>query len=249
MDVIILAAGYGTRLGDQTLNIPKPLLKVADKHIIDYAMDKLNGLPNIKSIYVVTNNKFYNDFSNWALSRPEDIILLNDGTNSPQERLGAVGDINYAVKTAGINDDVLVIAGDNLFEFSLVGFTNLFKESNRSIIAARQLPIADIAGKFGNIIVDSSNRIIGFEEKPKEPKSPLASTAIYLFHKEDLQEIRNCISELGTLDNLGTFISYLSKKKDVLVHIFTETWFDIGSVEGLNNANDYFNSKNLYIRK
>lgn len=237
MKALILAAGYATRLYPLTLNQPKPLLKVAGKPIISYIFEKLEEIGKIAAIdtiYVVTNNKFYSHFLDWSRSINSKIPvkIINDGTLSNEDRLGAVGDISFAVKKENISDDLFVLAGDNLFNFSLTEMLNLFKQRKTSIIAGRKAAKEDISGKLGNILLDASNKIIGFEEKPQNPKSEIASTAIYLFNKDDLKELNNCLNQ--KFDNSGDFIRHLSEKKEVYCYLLdsqNHKCFDIGSKE------------------
>ena len=246
MKALILAAGYATRLYPLTLNQPKPLLPVGGKPIIEYIINKLEELDSLDTIYIITNNKFYNHFQEWKnnFQSKTPIKIINDQTLTNEDRLGAVGDMAFAIKAENIDDDLFVIAGDNLFEFSLKGIQDMAKEKNTSIVAGRKSKKELIAGKYGNIILDQNNKITDFEEKPENPKSDIASTALYLFNKESLKLLDQCIEEKGKPDNSGDFIKYLSEKTDVHSHILEQGWFDIGDKEQLKAADEEYTMKN-----
>ena len=239
---LILAAGYATRLYPLTLNQPKPLLEVGGKPIIDHIIEKLGEIEEIDSIFVVTNNKFHNHFLEWAEKSgfKTPITIINDGTLSNEDRLGAVGDMAVAVEQGKIDDDLFVIAGDNLIGFSLKNMADLSKEKKSSVVAGRKAAKEEIAGRFGNIILDENNKIIGFEEKPEKPKSEIAATATYLFNKEALGHLKQCMQDEGKPDNSGDFVRYLSEKQDVHSFIFEDGWFDIGNKEELERARDRY---------
>ncbi len=239
MKAIILAAGYATRLYPLTLNQPKPLLNLGNRPMIERTIEKIEKIDEIDTIYIVTNDKFKIHFDGWLLrySSNKSIKIINDGTLSNEDRLGAVGDINFVIEQEKIDDDLLVVAGDNLFKFDLKDLISVKKEKDASILAVRDLEDPKLLShKFGTILQDQDKKIINFEEKPEEPKSSLAATAIYLFKKEDVQEIKNCLRENPKLDNSGEFIKYLISKKPVYAYIVKGEWFDIGSKEELIEA-------------
>ena len=242
MKALILAAGYATRLYPLTLNTPKPLLKIGDKPIINHIINKLESIDALDTIYIVTNNKFHGHFQEWKenYSSNKEIKIINDGTLSNEDRLGAVGDMAFAVEKELIDDDLFVIAGDNLMDFELHDMVALFKQKNSSIVAGRKLPVEEIAGKYGNILHDENHKITGFEEKPQMPKSEVASTALYLFNQHSLSLLKKCIQEQGQPDNSGDFIRYLSENTDVHAYIFDEGWWDIGDKEQLKLADEKY---------
>ena len=239
MKAIILAAGYATRLYPLTQNKAKPLLKVGGKAIIDRILDKIYQVPDIKEIVVVTNDKFYLDFINWSKDKKDSrLIILNDSTKTNEDRLGAIGDIYFVIKEKKINDDLLVIAGDNLFEFSIHKFVDFFKQKKSSIVALRDLKDRNkIKGKFGVAIL-RNERIIDFQEKPEDPKSTLASTACYLFHKDDLGFIKELTESGGDLS--GLILKKLVEESELNGFVFTEAWFDVGSFENLEEAKSFY---------
>jgi len=239
MKCVLLAAGYATRLYPLTLDRPKPLLPVAGKPMIERILEKIEKVDDIEEILVVTNNKFFNDFRNWrrkfSFSKP--IKIINDNTNSDDDKLGAVGDIGFAARKESIEDDVFVVAGDNLFEFDLRKLFEFFKEKKTSVIALHDVKDKAIAaGRYGVVEVDKDNKITALEEKPKEPKTSLISTACYLFTEQDIEELKKSLAEGGKHDNLGDFIKWLIEKKELHGLIFKEKWFDIGSKSQLKEA-------------
>ncbi len=246
MKAIILAAGYATRLYPLTLETPKPLLTVGNKKMIEHIIERIEEVEDIDEIVVVTNNKFYSHFLEWRkfFASSKEITILNDGTVNNEDRLGAVGDIDFAIKKLKINDDILIVGGDNLFEFSLPSFMRFFKKKKASIVGTIDLQSPEkLAKRLGAIEVDKSLKIIGFEEKPEKPKTSIAATCIYLFTKEDIKELERCIKENKKPDNTGDFIKYLAAKKPVYSYIFAEGWFDIGSHEQLKEAHE------IYLKK
>ncbi len=245
MKALILAAGYATRLYPLTLDTPKPLLLINNKPIIEYIIDKISQIDELSKIFVVTNDKFYNDFEEWkesfAISIP--IKIINDQTLSNEDRLGAVGDIDFVLKKENINDDLLVIGGDNLFGFSLVDFVEKFKITRISINALLDLKdFEKVRSKFGVGVV-KNNKLIEFQEKPSEPKSALASTACYIFSKGDLKLIKNIINRAAA-DNTGDLVRYLVSCSTVQPYIFDDYWFDIGSHESLKEADEFMKNRN-----
>lgn len=243
MKAIILAAGYATRLYPLTQDFPKPLLKVKKKEILKYILENVEKVSEIDEIFIVTNNRFFKHFNDWVknYNTTKKINTVNDQTLSNEGRLGAIGDITFVLNKYKIKDNILVVAGDNLFKFSLNELIRLFKEKKTSIVAARYIQDkTKLANKFGVIMADENQKIIDFEEKPSEPRSNLASTCCYLFSKNDLIEFENCIKENKKPDNTGDFIKYLSNKKDIYCYIFDSEWFDIGSLEGLKEAEENF---------
>ncbi|MBT4935411.1 nucleotidyltransferase family protein [Candidatus Woesearchaeota archaeon] len=241
MKAIILAAGYATRLYPLTENQPKPLLEVNNISILNHILDKVHKIEGITDIYVVTNARFYDAFRTWHCNYPlaDKITLINDGTTSNDDRLGAVGDIHYVVQDKDINDDLLVIAGDNLFGFELQHFINFSDKHNTSSVAFCDLKnVEKVRRKLGVGVLDGE-KVIGFEEKPLEPSSALASTACYLFKKNDLPFIEQAM-ERGSADNSGDFVKFLVNNSQVHGFVFDEHWFDIGSFESLEEANTLY---------
>tara|TARA_Y100000310_G_C20650770_1_gene799292 strand:- start:1232 stop:1963 length:732 start_codon:yes stop_codon:yes gene_type:complete len=241
MDVVILAAGYATRLYPLTYNTPKPLLKVAGKPIVEHIISKLEELDDINNIYLVTNDKFEQNFAEWSsnFNSKKPIEIINDKTKSNDDRLGALGDINHAINAKKIDNDFMVIAGDNLFEFSLQDVINLFEGKKSNIIALYDVKDLELAKHYG--VVETENDIVaGFEEKPYNPKSTLISTGIYLFPKKTIPLIKQYIDEGNNLDKTGSFIEWLYKIEVVYAYITDKAWYDIGNFEQLEEANKHY---------
>lgn len=237
MKVLVLAAGYATRLYPLTEKLPKPLLEVGNKTILEHILVKLEAVKGISEVYIVTNDKFYPAFTSWVKNSKMrfKVKILNDGTKNNEDRLGAVGDIHFVVQQEKINDDLLVIAGDNLFGFSLSAFSNFFKNKNASVVAFHDLKDKNkVKGKYGVGMV-RGKKVVDFEEKPTEPKSSLASTACYFFKKDDLLHIQNLVM-MGKVDAPGNLIKYLAAQSEVHAFVFDNHWFDVGSFESLEEA-------------
>ena len=244
MKSIILAAGYSTRLYPLTEKTPKPLLNVADKPMIEHIIRKLEQIDDIDAIYIITNDKFEQHFKNWLknFDTHKKIEILNDGTKSNEERLGALGDIHYAINAKNISDDLIVVAGDNLFELSLTDVANLFKKKKSNVIVLHDVKDIDLAKKYG--VVETENSIvINFEEKPSSPKSTLISTGIYIFPKTTIELIKKYIAQGNDADKTGTFIEWLHKRDKVFAYTTDKKWYDIGSIEQLEKANRYYKEK------
>lgn len=244
MKSIILAAGYSTRLYPLTENTPKPLLNVAGKPMIEHIITKLEQIDDIDTIYIITNGKFDQHFKNWLknFDTQKKIEILNDGTKSNEERLGALGDIHYAINTKNISDDIMIVAGDNLFELSLTDVANFFKKKKSNVIVLHDVKDIDLAKKYGVVETDN-NIIINFEEKPSNPKSTLISTGIYLFPKKTIELIKKYIAQGNDADKTGTFIEWLHKRDKVYSFVTDKKWYDIGSTEQLEQANRYYKEK------
>lgn len=230
MKAIILAAGYATRLYPLTENKAKPLLEVQGKPIIDYIVEKIEHCAEIDEIYVVTNEKFYNDFCNWQKMRKSKrrIHIISDKTAENGTRLGAIGDIDYVISTQRVFDDFLVIAGDNVFSFQLTEFIQFYKKYETTVLALYDTKDKKkITGRLGCVELEK-NRIMKFEEKPEQPKTTLAATACYLFPQEDLHFIREALEEKH-FDRPGDLVKFIAEKKPVYGFQFSGYWFDVGT--------------------
>jgi len=244
MKAILLAAGYGTRLYPLTKNKAKPLIEVAGKPMVEHIIAKIEelDLKDIDKIIIVTNNKFYAQFCEWqeGFDSKIPIKILNDMTLSNEDRLGAIGDINFAIKKENINDDILIISGDNLFKFSIKEMHEMFKKNPTHLISLYDVKTQEEAKKFGIVSVDENNRIIEFKEKPEQPKSTLASIGIYFYKKSITDAIDRYLKEGNSADRPGDLVEWLYKRDKMNGFVFDkpgEKWFDIGSFESLAEAN------------
>jgi glucose-1-phosphate thymidylyltransferase len=245
MKVLILAAGYGTRLYPLVTNTPKPLLMVADKPLINYIVDKLLGLPGFDELLVVSNQKFYNHFLQWAQALqktfPVPIRIINDKTTTPENRLGSVGDINFAIKTAGITNDLFVIGGDNLFDYQLDGFV-AFAQKKPTAVSIGLYDIHNLkdATMYGVVELGPEGMLVSFEEKPVQPKSTLISMCCYYIPKATLGDLDQYTKVSKKMDKAGEFIQWLCKEKEVCGFKFSGKWYDIGSIESYHEAQEKF---------
>lgn len=245
MDVIIPAAGYATRLYPLTIDRPKHLLEVCGKPIVEHIFVKLEPLKP-ENVYLITNDKFYQNFVNWAEvfknkhnKHNAKLEIINDKTKSNDDRLGQIGDIMLAVQR--IKDkDTLIIAGDNLFNFSLADAYTLFAKKQKPVNAAYNIGSKRLAKELGVIEINSRGKIISFEEKPNEPKSTLVSVGIYFFSGKDLKLISEYLSLGLNADKMGYFMKWLISRRDVYAHVYKQKWFDIGVPEALDDARKSF---------
>ena len=245
MNALILAAGYATRLYPLTLNKAKPLLEVGGKPIIEWLFDNLAPVPGLRTVYIVTNDKFAGDFQNWA-NRYQNrnpqmkIKIINDGSKSDDDKLGAIGDINLVMTREKLtDDDLLVIAGDNLFEQPLTEFVNAAKRS-QATVAVHDVGNLEAMKKYGTVTVDKNGVITNFEEKPEKPKSTLAAVALYCYSRDLLPLFRTYLAAGNNPDQPGLFLQWLYTRKAVNTFEIKGRWLDIGSKETLANADKIF---------
>ncbi|MCK5624294.1 nucleotidyltransferase family protein [Candidatus Pacearchaeota archaeon] len=235
MKCVILCAGYATRLYPLTLNKPKALLPIKGKPLLEYIVDKLEEINDIDEIYVVSNDKFYNNFVEWKNSRKfkKKIDILNDHTLENGSRLGGIGDLWYAVEQKKINDDLFVLAGDLFFDFNLKEMVDFFHNKDKNVIGLYDLKNLEKAKNFG-ILELENNKIVSFLEKPKNPKSTLISTAMYIYSKEEIKNIENYMKTDKPKEGPGYLIPYFMSFQDVYGFVFKGSWEDIGSKEVYN---------------
>jgi glucose-1-phosphate thymidylyltransferase len=241
MNVLILAAGYATRLYPLTLNKAKPLLVVGGKPIIEWLVDNLAGIPDLETIYVVTNDKFAGDFEAWSQSyqrrHPEfKFRIVNDGSTSDDDKLGAIGDIDLVVTQANLSKTrLLIAAGDNLFTDSLVEFVEYAKKTEVTV-AVYDVGDIEAIKKYGNVAVDAEGIMTRFEEKPQSPQGTLAAIALYYYSPAVLSLLRTYLAAGNNADQPGRFVQWLYTRKPVNTFQIKGRWLDIGSKETLENA-------------
>ena len=245
MDALILAAGYATRLYPLTKTKPKPLLEVDGRPMMEYVVDSLLTIPEVKQVYVVTNAKFAADFQAWAdrYSKQHGKIqftILNDGSTDDSNKLGAIGDIHFVYKQQKLNDDLIIVAGDNLFDSPLTDFVNTCRAKSAPVVALYDVGNLEAIKKYNNITTDATGRITFFEEKPANPKTTLTAIAIYFYPRRALQMIDTYIREGNNPDQPGRLIQWLYKREPVYTHVLKGKWYDIGSLETLEEANRVF---------
>ena len=230
MTGIILAAGYATRMYPLTLNFPKPLLEVGGKKIIDHLLED-GERSGIERFIVVSNHKFISLFREWAEGK-ENVMVLDDGSVDNEHRIGAVKDIEFAIEKAGIDDDTLILAGDNVLDFSLSSFIEYGKKKGTSCIMRHRETDKARLRKTGVVVIDQSDLVLSMEEKPKEPKSEWAVPPFYYYVKEDLPLIKEGIENGCGTDAPGSFVSYLAERRPVHAFLMPGKRFDVGSIEG-----------------
>ena len=249
MNALILAAGYATRLYPLTLDKAKPLLMVGGKPIIEWVVDNLVGLPDLETIYVVTNDKFAADFEAWSQGyrkqHPEfKFKIINDGSTSDEDKLGAIGDINFVVTRENLAQrSLLVIAGDNLFTESLVNFVDCAREIDATV-AVYDVGDLEAMKKYGNITVDAEGIITRFEEKPKKPEGTLAAIALYYYSPAILSLLTTYLAAGNNPDQPGRFVQWLYTRKPVKTFEIKGKWLDIGSKGTLENADKILGNLN-----
>ena len=238
MKAILLCAGYATRLYPLTKDKPKPLLEVAGSPILEHIIKKVEEIEEVDE----TNDKFFFHFLEWAktYASVKKIRVLNDGTADNETRLGSLGDIHFAISEREIDSDILIVAGDNLFDLCLNDMMQLFLAERKTTIALYDVKDKDLATHYGVVEIDGNNRLIHFVEKPKEPRSTLVSTGIYMIPKEDLGNLLQYIRAGHSKDKIGSFFEWLHKKEDVYCFATDRKWYDIGTHEQLKKADQEY---------
>lgn len=243
MQAIILAGGYWTRLYPLTIDAPKPMILVGGKPMIEYLVEKLNQIPEITEIFIVSNAKFSHVFEKWLHGKNlPNITIINDGTASNEDRLGSVWDIQYVLQNYKIREDVIILGGDNFFEDSLKNAVATFYQKGNVIVLHEEKDL-ELVKWFNNLDMDSTGKVLNFVEKPENPTSPLHATLIYILKNSSLQHIEAVIAS-GKSDRAGDFITYLCKKDDVYGTPLEWEWFDIGTLEQLKKAEEWIHLKN-----
>jgi glucose-1-phosphate thymidylyltransferase len=231
LKALILAAGYATRLRPLTDSIPKQLLPVGGRPMVDWILDRL-GETSADEVHLVTNARFAERFERWA--EDKDVRIHNDGTTSNEDRLGAIGDIRFV----GLDDDLLVVAGDNLFDFSLADYEAYWRERDGSCIAVFDVGDPELAKKYGIVDVGENDRIVGFLEKPENPPTTLCATATYLYEREHVRLVELYLEEGNPPDQPGNYIAWLHRREPVYAYRFDGQWYDIGDATQLLEADN-----------
>ena len=245
MKLIVLAAGYATRLYPLTLNQPKPLLNVAGKPMLEHVLDNLAPVEEIDEVFVVTNAKFAGHFERWAegyrsRGRGPAVTVINDHSTDDSNKLGAIGDLNLVLKEAKIDDDVIVVAGDNLFSNKLGAFGDFCREKGAPVLAVYDVGDLEAISKYNAIEVDGEGRITFFEEKPANPRSTLTGIALYYYPKSTLPLIRQYVEEGNNPDQPGRLVQWLYRRTPFYTWRVPGIWYDVGSKETLEEANRIF---------
>lgn len=244
MKALILAAGYAHRLHPLTLNFPKALLDVAGKPILDRILDEIDKVDAINEIIVISNHRFIKHFDEWARTRvlpgQKPVVLLDDGTETEDNRLGAIGDMHFAIKELGIDEDVLVVAGDNLFTYDLPKIVDSYHSHGQDMILGQPLSEEEDPKRFAIAVMDDSGQLLDLEEKPLEPKSDIAIYASYFYRRDTLPLIEQYLSDGNNPDSPGNFPVWLYKRKPVQVYLFEGECYDIGTHESYARVQEIF---------
>ena len=235
---VVLAGGTAERLKPLTENVPKPLIAVNDRHMIDYIIDKLEAA-GIREIYVSTNERFEEPFRKWAAHRSVKLVVEKMPGG---KKLGAIAGLAYVAKKEKITGDCLVIAGDNLFGFSLKDFIAFYRAKKKPVVAAHDVKSRERASQFG-VITEVNGKIPSLEENPRKPKGTLAATACYIFTQEALNSMGEYLRQGNARDSPGNFVAWLAGRIGVYAYIFDDYWFDIGTFASLKEARAFM--KNL----
>ena len=245
MKAIILVAGYATRLYPLTLNMPKALLPINKKPIIDYIVDEINTVEAIDRIYVVSNHKFASHFQSWADGHKSKtpIEILDDGTATEETRRGAIGDILFTIQEKKIDDEIMVIAGDNFFTYRLMDYYNFYRKMDSDCVCVKEFDDMELLKQFGVALLDENKKVVDIEEKPQKPKSNTAVYATYIYKRDTIPLFETYISEGNKPDAPGYFVEWLYKRRDVYAYTFAEECYDIGTPKSYEDVCREFEGK------
>jgi glucose-1-phosphate thymidylyltransferase len=239
MKALILAAGYATRLRPLTDSVPKQLLPVGGRPMVDWILDKIREA-RIDDVHLVTNARFAPQLEEWAAGT--GVTVHDDGTSTNETRLGAIGDIRFVQEHADLDDDLLVIAGDNLFDFSLADYVAFWRgkpePEDASALAVYDVGDRELAKKYGVVDVDADDRIVGFEEKPDEPPTTLCATATYLYSRAHAALVPEYLAERNPPDQPGYLVAWLHRRKPVYAYRIPGGWYDVGDAAQLLEADN-----------
>lgn len=249
MKNIVIAAGYATRLGKLTENFPKPLLKIGDSTILGRMLDDIDRIPEIDEHIIITNHKFAGIFEDWAksLSYRKKVTVVDDGTLTNETRLGAVCDLLYAIDKLHLDDDLLVVAADNLLFFSFADFVKFAREKDSSCIICHKQPELAKLQRTGVVVLDEDYRVLNMEEKPQEPKTTWAVPPFYIYLRKDLDLVRRSVADGCGKDAPGNLAHYLCDHTTMYAWPMAGTGenlrFDIGSIDTYYEACEKYGVK------
>ena len=240
MKCIILAAGYATRLYPLTESFPKPLLKVKGRTILDWLIDDIESSGIADEFIVISNHRFYNHFLEWSKTRETAITVIDDKTETNETRLGAVCDIQFAIDELGIDSDSLIIAGDNLLDFSLVRFIKYALGKNSSCIMRYFEPSREKLLKCGVVTVDSDDKVLKMTEKSSAPETNWCCPPFYYYTRDDLKLVKTALESGCKKDAPGSFAAWLCEKSDVYAMEMPGKRYDIGTLESYEYVQKVF---------
>jgi glucose-1-phosphate thymidylyltransferase len=237
---LVLAAGYATRLYPLTLDRPKALLEVGGRPMLDHVVARLRPM-GIDGVVVVTNAKFTPQLEEWAAGQ-EDVTIVDDGTTSNDDRLGAIGDIGFVLERLGLDEELVVVAGDNLFSDDISGFSAYGREVDAPVLAVHDVGDVTRMGEYNQVEVDEEGRITFFEEKPSDPRTTFAGVALYYYPRHTLPLVGRYLEEGNNPDQPGRLVEWLYPRTAVHTWRLPGTWYDIGSAETLEEADRIFSA-------
>ena len=240
MKCLILAAGYATRLYPLTENFPKPLLAVGEKTILDWLVDDIDTAELVDEYVVISNHKYAHHFENWARTKQQKITVVDDGTESNETRLGAVKDIQFAIEQLSLEGDMLVIAGDNVLDFSLTGFMAYAKEKGTSCIMRYYESSEQKLTKCGVVQIDEQDRVVDMTEKPAQPKSHWCCPPFYYYTAEDAKLVPAGIAAGCGTDAPGSYIAWLCGQRTVHAMEMPGSRYDIGNLESYRKVQETY---------
>jgi glucose-1-phosphate thymidylyltransferase len=241
MKLLVLGAGYATRLYPLTLDQPKPLLPIGGRPMVDRLLDCLEPI-GFDAVYLVTNAKFARQFRDWAAGT--GVVVVDDGTTSEEDRLGAIGDIGLVIEREDVDDDLVVVAGDNLFSERLGDFGRVAREREVPLLAIHDVADVElIRGRYNSIEIDADGRITYFEEKPAEPRSTLSGIGLYFYPRTTFPLIREYLAAGNNPDQPGRLVEWLYSRVDVYTWSVPGRWYDVGSREQLEEADRMFSAQ------
>ena len=242
MKNIVIAAGYATRLGELTKNFPKPLLKIGENTILGRVLTDIDKIPEIDEHIIITNHKFAGIFEEWASGQKytKPVTIVDDGTETNDTRLGAVCDLLFAMDKLKIDDDMLVVAADNILFFSFQEFVDFAKAKGTSCIMCHEQPSIEKLQRTGVIVIDDNDKVLNMEEKPQEPKSHWAVPPFYIYLKKDLEKVRHSVENGCGKDAPGNLAHYMVEQVEMHAWKMTAGRFDIGSLDTYKEACEKF---------
>lgn len=242
MKNIVIAAGYATRLGELTKNFPKPLLKIGSSTILGRMLDDIDKIDEIDEHIIITNHRFANIFEEWAECQTykKPITIVDDGTSTNETRLGAVCDLLFAMDKLGIDDDLLVVAADNILMFSFKEFVEFAKAKETSCIMCHEQPSIELLQRTGVVTLDENNKVLNMEEKPRNPKSHWAVPPFYIYLRKDLDIVRSSVANGCGKDAPGNLAHYMVDNTIMHAWPMSAGRFDIGSLDSYEEAKKLF---------
>ena len=243
MNAVILAAGYATRLYPLTLDRPKALLPVAGRPMVEHLLLRLEGVEGLDAIHLVTNSKFAGAFREWAAGwNGQEVKIVDDGTSDEETKLGAIGDLELTIRAAAIDDDLIVLAGDNLFSESLAPFGAFARAKAAPVIGVYDVGDLEAIRRYNSITLDEDDRLTYFEEKPEHPRTTLTGIALYFYPRKSLGVVREYLAAGNNPDQPGRLVEWLYPREPVYAWRVPGRWYDIGSAETLAEADRAFSA-------